>query len=74
MSTHISKLHDTQLSEGRDDLAANLIRYIELGQGHVLRPEQRFLVGRHLDRPLNACYERSSAQMKMREGGEEGEM
>ncbi len=48
LSTYISELHDTQLSESRDDFAADLISHVELGQSHVRRAEQRLLVG-HLD-------------------------
>ena len=45
--SYISELHDTQLSEGGNDLAANLVGHIELGQGHVRRAEKRILFGRH---------------------------
>ena len=46
--SYISELHDTQLSEGGNDLAANLVGHIELGQRHVRRAEKRILFGRHV--------------------------
>lgn len=46
-STYISEVHDTKLPQRRDNLAANLISDVELGQGHVRRAEQRILLGRH---------------------------
>ena len=49
IAAYISELHHTQLAERRNDLAAYFIGDIKLGQRHVLRPEQRFLLGRHLD-------------------------
>lgn len=45
--SYISELHDTQLSQGRNDLAANLVGHIELGQRHVRRAEKRVLFARH---------------------------
>ena len=46
--SYISELHNTQLSEGGNDLAANLVGHIELGQRHVRRAEKRILFGRHV--------------------------
>lgn len=46
-NTHISKIHDTQLSKARHDLAAYLVGNVQLGQGHVRRAEHGVLGGRH---------------------------
>jgi hypothetical protein len=35
VGTHVSEVHDAELSKRRDDLAANLVGNVELGQGHV---------------------------------------
>jgi hypothetical protein len=47
-ASHISELHDTQLSQGRNDLAANLVGHVELGQRHVRRAEKRILFACHV--------------------------
>jgi hypothetical protein len=48
VASHISELHDTQLSQGRNDLAANLVGHVELSQCHVRRAEKRILFARHI--------------------------
>lgn len=47
-ATHITKVHDPQLSESAYHLAAYLVGDIELRQGHVRRAEQRILLRRHI--------------------------
>ena len=44
---HISEVHDTKLSKARNDLTANLVGNVQLGQGHVRRAEHGVLAGRH---------------------------
>lgn len=45
--THISEIHDPKLSKGRDNLVANLVGDVKLGQGHVRGAEHGVLGGRH---------------------------
>jgi hypothetical protein len=45
-TTYIPEVHDTELSESRYDLAADLVGDVELGQGHVRRAEHGVLGGR----------------------------
>jgi hypothetical protein len=64
-AAHISEVHDAELSKRRDDLAANLVRDVELGQGHVRRAEHGVLLGCHgggreTSRPAEACLSRGA--------------
>lgn len=45
--THISKLHYPDLPKSTDNLPADLICDVELGQAHVRRAEHRVLRRRH---------------------------
>ena len=45
--TYVSKIHDAELAQRRDDFAADLVGNVELGQAHVRRAEQRVLYWRH---------------------------
>ena len=45
--TYITEIHDTHLTKRTDNLTANLVGNVELGQGHVRRAEQGLALTHH---------------------------
>src|SRR6202042_3495783 len=64
-STYISKLHLSNLSQGRYNLATDFVGDIQLYHAHVRRPEHGILCGRHGKerRVLSPRCERCDAAM-----------
>lgn len=48
VSTYVAELHQAQLAQCRDNLAADFVGDVQLGELHLPRAEERWLIGRHL--------------------------